>query len=262
MPDLDQRNISRPLWLFAAVAAFVLHVGGGALAVAHLQKDYLEEPLGAPSIEIGLEMSSPHLEATDLPPGPDSEASIASPALPEQKAELKDSELPKDVPSETENPDREVTQEDSKKPREEESKVAAVQSSASVESEEAEATATPSVDAAPLGRSQAPVQGVGKALQRLKTSWFAQLRTHFDKHKRNPALQKFRDAKVVIDVTFDRTGRVVSSGVAESSGSSAYDEAALAMVRRSDPVPRPPPLVADEGLRFTLPVHFGLDGRS
>jgi hypothetical protein len=28
------------------------------------------------------------------------------------------------------------------------------------------------------------------------------------------------------------------------------------MLKRSDPVPAPPPLVADEGLTFTLPVVF------
>ena len=49
----------------------------------------LDDDLGAPAIEIGLEMMSPHLEPTDLPPGPDTEASVASPALAEQKAELK-----------------------------------------------------------------------------------------------------------------------------------------------------------------------------
>jgi periplasmic protein TonB len=36
---------------------------------------------------------------------------------------------------------------------------------------------------------------------------------------------------------------------------------ALAMMRRSDPVPQPPPLVADEGLSFTLPVIFRVEGR-
>ena len=30
----------------------------------------------------------------------------------------------------------------------------------------------------------------------------------------------------------------------------------MAMVRRSDPVPAPPPLIADEGLSFTVPVIF------
>ena len=32
--------------------------------------------------------------------------------------------------------------------------------------------------------------------------------------------------------------------------------AALAMLQRSDPVPAPPPLVADEGLSFSVPVVF------
>jgi periplasmic protein TonB len=34
------------------------------------------------------------------------------------------------------------------------------------------------------------------------------------------------------------------------------------MVRRSDPVPQPPPDVADEGLKFTLPVIFKVKSRS
>jgi periplasmic protein TonB len=33
-------------------------------------------------------------------------------------------------------------------------------------------------------------------------------------------------------------------------------------VRRSNPVPPPPPDVADEGLNFTLPVIFRIKGRS
>ena len=81
-----------------------------------------------------------------------------------------------------------------------------MQTTASEQSVAAEATATPSVDDAPVDRSQAPVQGIGKALQRQKASWFAQLSAHFDKHKRNPTLQKFRNATVMIDVTFDRAG--------------------------------------------------------
>ena len=32
------------------------------------------------------------------------------------------------------------------------------------------------------------------------------------------------------------------------------------MIKRSDPVPQPPPLVADEGLNFTLPVIFRVKG--
>jgi protein TonB len=257
--DLEQKS-PRRLWIFAGMAALALHFGGAALAVAHLRTVDDDEALGAPAIEIGLELASPQVPATDLPPGPDTAASMASPAIAEQRAELKETELPKDTPTASEDPDRVVTPTDSNKPKEEDAKVAAVQATASQESAAVEATATPSVEEAPTGRSVAPEQGVGKALQRLKASWVAQLGAHFDKHKRNPPLQKFRNATVLLDVTFDRLGHVVASSIAQSSGNAAYDQAALDMLRRSDPVPQPPPLVADQGLHFTLPVNFRVKG--
>src|SRR2546422_232795 len=140
-PELDtEPRPSRRLWILAAVGALALHVGGGALAVAHLRTDDLDDSLGAPAIEIGLELMSPRLEASDLPPGPDTDASVASPALAEQKAELKETELPKAVPTEADDPDRVVTPKDSNKPKEEDSKIAAVQTTAATESVAAEAT--------------------------------------------------------------------------------------------------------------------------
>ena len=91
MSDLNiEQKPSWRLWILAAVGALVLHVGGVALAVAHLENDDPDDSLGAPAIEVGLEMESPHLEATDLPAGPDADASVASPALAEQKAEVKE----------------------------------------------------------------------------------------------------------------------------------------------------------------------------
>src|SRR5256885_10567243 len=102
--DLEPKP-SRKLWVLAGLAALALHIGGAALAIAHLRTDDPDDDLGSPAIEIGLEMMSPRQEVTDLPPGPDTDASVASPALPEQQAEVKDTELPKAVPTETEDPD-------------------------------------------------------------------------------------------------------------------------------------------------------------
>src|ERR1700693_6265306 len=134
MPDFNtEQKPSRRLWIFAALGALVLHVGGGALAVAHLRSVEPDDTFGAPAVEIGLDMTSPQLEQTDLPPGPDAEASVASPALAEQKAEVKETELPKDVPTETDDPDRVVTPNSANKPKEDDSKVAEVQTSASME---------------------------------------------------------------------------------------------------------------------------------
>src|SRR6202045_5032381 len=194
MSDLDlERKPSRRLWILAGLAALALHLGGGALAVAHLQADDPDDPLGAPAIEIGMEMMSPHLEATDLPPGPDADASVASPAVAEQKAEVKETELPKDVPTETEDPDRAVTPDDQKKPKEDDAKLAAVQTSASTESVAAEATATPSSQAIQEGpRSVAPAQGTGQSTQRVRATWQKELIAHLDRHKRYPAKQSDR----------------------------------------------------------------------
>jgi hypothetical protein len=96
MTELDTgRKTSPPLWLCAGLVALGLHVGGAAFALAHLQNEDSDESSGTPAIEVGLELTSPHREATDLPPGPESEAAVASPALAEQKAEVKDTDLPR-----------------------------------------------------------------------------------------------------------------------------------------------------------------------
>jgi periplasmic protein TonB len=260
--DIEQKP-SRRLWIFAGLSALALHLGGAALAVAHLRSDDLDDQLGAPAIEIGLELTSPKLEPTDLPAGPDSDASVASPALAEQKAEVKETDLPKDTPTETEDPDRVVTPNDVKKPVEEDTKIATVQTQASQESIAAEATAMPSVDDIPEGtRSVAPAQGTSDTAQRVRATWQKELIAHLDKHKRYPAERALKSAEILVGFALDRMGHVLSASIVKGSGDTAFDEAALAMVRRSDPVPPPPPLVADEGLNFTLPVIFRVKGKS
>ena len=258
MSDLDvEERPSRLLWLLAAAAALALHLGGAAFALTHLQSDEVADELGAPAIEVGLEMMAPKVEATDLPPGPDSDASVASPALAEQKAELKETDLPKDIPTEADDPDRVVTPNETNKPIEDEKKIEAVQTSASQESVAAEATATPSVDAIQQGpRSVAPAQGTGDAARRVRATWQKELIAHLDRHKRYPAQHALKSVEILVHFSLDRIGHVLSASIVKGSGDPAFDDAALAMMRRSDPVPQPPPLIADEGLTFTLPVLF------
>ncbi len=164
--DLEQKP-SRRLWLFAAVAALALHLGGAALAVAHLRNVDDDDSLGAPAIEIGLELASTKSEQTDLPPGPEQDESVASPALPEQKAEVKETDLPKDTPTEEAEADRMVTPNIVKKPIEEEEKVAKVETQASQELVQSEATAAPALDNAPkaaaVGRPRHRHRRVGPA---------------------------------------------------------------------------------------------------
>src|SRR5258708_21462323 len=258
MPDLDsEQKPSRRLWILAATGALALHLGCGAIAVAHLRTDDADEYLGGQGIEIGLELTSSHTEATDLPPGPDTDASVASPALAEQKAEVKETELPKEIPNETEEPDRVVGPNESEKPKEDEPKIAAVQTSASEESVAQEATARQVFEGAREDDKPTVVhQGIGKDSQKLRAEWSGQLSAYLNLHKRYPKVKNAKAAKVKVNFVLDRLGHVVSLRVVEGSGDSSFDAEALAMIRRSDPVPQPPPLVADDGLNFTLDVIF------
>jgi len=95
MSDLDAgQKAPLRLWVFGAVGALLLHVGGAGLALSYLQTDEPQNSIGDTGIEVGYEQAAVQREQTDLPPGPDSDASQASPQLAEQKAEVKESELP------------------------------------------------------------------------------------------------------------------------------------------------------------------------
>jgi periplasmic protein TonB len=256
-PDTEKKP-SRRLWILAGLAALALHIGGAALAVGHLRTIDPEDSLGAPAIEIGFEMMSPRLEATDLPPGPDTTASVASRAIAEQKAELKETELPKDVPTTADDPDRVVTPNDSSKPKEDDTKVAAVQTSASLDSEAAEATAKQTLDdSVPTADvAKAPSLGLGKDNQKLKAKWESKLSGYIKLHMRYPKVQKDKAAIVTVSLVLNRQGKVLSVGIFQSSGEPAFDQAAISTIRRSDPLPRPPAELRDEQFSYVLPMSF------
>ena len=258
MSDIDlEQKPSRRLWLFAGTAALALHLGGVALAVAHLKDADDDEALGATAIEIGLEMASTKSEETDLPAGPDSDASVASPALAEQKAEVKETDLPKDMPTDEAEADRSVTPNDVKKPVQEEEKVAKVETQASQESVAAEATARQPLDNAREANTvAAPHLGIGKDRQVMAVKWERQISAYFQKHLRYPDVKQTKETKVVVSIVLDRTGHIVSFDIVESSGDPRFDEAARSMIRRSDPVPPPPAGLTDDTISRTLPVKF------
>jgi periplasmic protein TonB len=253
-------NEQRPswrLWTIAAVAAVALHAGGAALALTHLSPSQDTDSLGANAGAIDIELVSPATEETDLPPGPDADASVASPALAEQKAEVKPTDLPKDTPTETDNPDRVVTQNEQKKPVEDDPKIETVQTAASQESVAQDATARQRLADAHEGAvAAAPNIGIGRDSQKLAASWGRQISAYFELHKRYPKVEKAKAAKVKVNLVLNRLGHVLSVVVAESSGDVLFDEAALDMIRRSDPVPRPPAALTDDTFSRSLEVEF------
>jgi TonB family protein len=250
------------IWIPAAIGAVALHLAGLGLVYANLPTDDSDD-LGAPAFEVGLDVLSPRTESTDLPPGPESDASAAAPAQVEQKQHVEETALPQEKPAEAEEPDRIVAETVPKKPNEEEQQVAALETNASVESPATEATAPARIEGAreaPV--ATAPVQGTGASAQRIRVTWQKKLMAHLERFKRYPTTGVPRSTRIEVGFTLDRLGHVVSAEIRQGSGDLAFDQAALAMLRRADPVPPPPPLIADEGLNFTLPVVYRIKGKS
>ena len=253
---------SKRLWVLAATGALALHLGGAALAIAHLRGAEDDGTLGANAIEIGV-FSSPRVEETDLPPGPDTNASAASPQLNEQKAEVKQTDLPKDKPQESEDPDRLVTENQTNQPKEEETKVAARPTPASSESVAQDDLARqPLNDAQEADTTKAQNLGIGKDKGRLTADWGKQISAYFEQHKRYPKVKKNKTATVKVSLVLNRLGNVVEVGILESSGDAAFDEAAIAMIRRSDPVPRPPAELTDDTFSYSLNVNFNEEAKT
>ena len=218
--------------------------------------------LGAPAIEIGIELAAPRQERSDLPPGPESDASTASTASIQQKMTPEETkEKEQATPTETEDPDRLVAEKPPEKPKEEQP-VSRQQTDAASESVASEATSAPTVETVrEAAVSTAPAIGTGDSARLVRTTWQRSLVAHLDRNKRYPATTNRRATEILVTFTLDRSGKVVTASLMRSSGDAAFDEAALSMVRRADPVPAPPPLVADEGLTFTVPVVFRAKGR-
>jgi TonB family protein len=250
---------SRRLWILAACIALGLHLGGAALAVTHLKTHDDDEGLGANTNEFAVEMVSPKLDDDNLPPGPDTDAAQASQQQVEQKAELKDTDLPQDKPTETDEADRTVSPNNNKKPKEDDPKVAAVQTEAAPEQQASEATSRQTLDpdAPNADTAKAPnPNGLGKDKKKLTDEWGKKITATFELHKKYPKDRNNKATTVKVAIVLNRRGNVVVANVLQSSGDPVFDTEAIAMIHRSDPVPLPPAGLTDEQYSFNLDVNF------
>lgn len=257
--DLDTGRNNR-IWTGAALAALAAHLLALAAVFVVFEIETDDDASGAPAIEIGLAPAAPHVEdAPDAPPGPQAdEAAAAAPAV--AASQTKDNDDPKIARVEADDADY-ATAEKHEKPVDEPTKREATPV-ISAESAASEAAAPPKSDVereAP--RAVAPAQGMDKAARAAALSWQKRLVAHLHRHLRYPRGVPRRSVEVGVSFTLDRLGHVVASSVYRSSGDSAFDEAALAMLKRADPVIAPPPAVADERLSFDIPVKFGPEVR-
>ena len=251
------RRPKKRLWLGVVVVSACLHGASLAYVASRAQQVNEDDALGAAVLEIGINLVSPRQEQEDLPPGEEAEASVASTASVQQTAKIDDVEAPKEKPTDPQDAERLVSPDVKQPEKVETPRVEESKADASPEAMASEATAPPKLEAArEAPRASAPAIGSGASAQLVRTTWQKQLVAHLNRFKRYPAVAPHA-MQIIIAFTLDRLGHVVSATVERGSGDPAFDHAALAMVTMANPVPPPPPLVADEGLKFSIPVHFG-----
>jgi len=84
-------------------------------------------------------------------------------------------------------------------------------------------------------------------------TWRSALLAHLNRYKRFPPGGAGGTAQVVF--TVNRAGNVLASRLVRSSGDTALDQEAVAMMHRASPVPPPPPEMGGN-VTLVVPVHF------
>ena len=233
-------------WAISAAVVVCVH-GGIAAAIGWAPSGDYEQIFPYDFQNVG-ELAAPLEILSELPPGPEqvmSEASVAKPSesleeKPEEKVETKPIDEVPEVPpaANPEIPVEQVKELKQETPQRQEARQPAPATTAPV--------AVPDRVAA-VAASQVP-------------TWKGQITGLLERNKRYPPSAQARREQGVVQLAFslDRKGLVVASRIVTSSGSPALDEEAMALVRRAQPFPAPPPQVTGEQVNLVVPIRFNL----
>src|SRR5262249_30898294 len=107
----------------------------------------------------------------------------------------------------------------------------------------------------------APMQGrLPRTPSNAVPTWKTHILALLERNKRYPEAAQSRHQQGVAQVFFsiDRQGLVINSRLVRSSGASALDDEALALLRRAEPFPPPPPELPGARVDLTGPIRFNL----
>jgi periplasmic protein TonB len=90
-------------------------------------------------------------------------------------------------------------------------------------------------------RPAAPIPGASSRNSDALPNWITQVSAKIQRNKRYPSDAHGDLGVVLVSFSVDRQGGIHSVRLAKSSGSSALDREALALVQRAEPLPPPPP---------------------
>jgi protein TonB len=230
-------------WSACFAAMLLLHGGiAAALLTKHDEGDVLDT-VTAVEVEFTSE-SFKDAQARDVAPGEEQMQTDVAPPPMEKTEEKSETETPTPPLPAVENPD------------------VALQTEPETREEKKEDEAEKNPNAAPplvsASTTTAPTAAAVRSASAV--SWKRRIALHLQRNKRYPAAAQARREHGIARVSFliDRLGRIVSSTLVESSGSTTLDRETLDLLQRAQPLPTPPTDVAGSQFAFTVPVRFDL----
>ena len=113
-----------------------------------------------------------------------------------------------------------------------------------------------------LGLGKDPYRQDEATLGRPLPTWQSDLLRHLGKFKRYPEDARRRGLQGINRLRFvvDAEGKILSYSLAGGSGSAALDRATLEMIRKAQPVPKPPQELLNNGsIEVVAPFVYSLD---
>ncbi len=255
-------------WLSACLAvASVCLVAAGTLILQPSAITSADDAFGAELVLAfepmltQAESAASEAAAPEPPATPQVEASLSRPT------EARDLPTEQASPEEATDPDLRMAQE-----RTQEESETTPKEAQPTEAAEAQETTVETPAAAPAEASQAqqaeqrqertaaPMHGNTADAKRRIEAWQRAIFAHIARFKTYPeeARKRHVGGEVVVVFQLDRTGRVGSARVGTASGSAVLDQAAVAVLARASPLPRPPSEVQGEVLELHLPLRYQL----
>ncbi|MDA5499830.1 energy transducer TonB [Yersinia aleksiciae] len=102
-------------------------------------------------------------------------------------------------------------------------------------------------------------------VQRIQINWRNRLQGHLMGFKRYPPMAKkqHQQGTAVIRFVINKEGHVLSAQLIKSSGVAILDHEALALIKRAQPLPKPPTELLSHGqITLALPIGFDLKNKS
>ena len=248
----DRREAMR--WGLCAAAVFLAH--GLVLLALWTRPDDAEPDAGAPVVMIELApvavAVAPSAPETDVAPGPE-QLQPEREEKPREEQPEKPEEKPvavEPVPDLTPAPNPAVTLPAKPKPPKPVPRKEARR-------EPARVPTAPPAAIAPARRPASPAPGrMVRPSPAAIASWQRLLVAQLERNKRYPPGAAGEQGTARLAFRIDRRGHLLSSRIAQSSGSAALDQETLALAHRAQPFPAPPPDIGDDQLSFVVPIRY------